>query len=355
MTKPSRSSHRKTSILDVAQKAGVSLGTVSRVINHHASVSPDKRSRVLEAIDALGYSPDKVAQSMRSHRSMTFACVMRDFTVPVLSMFVDAMQREIDSFGFSLMVASSYHDPLREMSLLMGFQQRRIDGLVIASSSEKDPSLRSAMKGMDFPIVLIDRDSPSDLDRVMVNHAQGVNDAVQYLSSLGHRSIAIITGDPDLHPTRHRLLGYRKGMKACKLTIKADWIRAISFSGDVGYHETLRLLDSQHPPSAIIAGGSALLPGVLRAARELQLRIPQDLSVIAGADSDLASLSSPAITAIRWEHDELGRAAGRFLMARLKDPSLDGQHHQVNAALIVRGSCAPPERKSVRSKHKTPR
>ena len=181
MTLARRSSHRKTSILDVAQKAGVSLGTVSRVINHHASVSQDKRSRVLEAIDALGYSPDKVAQSMRSHRSMTFACVMRDFTVPVLSMFVDAMQKEIDSFGFSLMVASSYHDPVREMSLLKGFQQRRIDGLVIASSSETDPSLLSAMKEVNFPIVLIDRDAPNVFDRVMVNHAQGVTDAVHHL------------------------------------------------------------------------------------------------------------------------------------------------------------------------------
>lgn len=342
MTLARSSSHRKTSILDVAQKAGVSLGTVSRVINHHASVSPDKRSRVLEAIDALGYSPDKVAQSMRSHRSMIFACVMRDFTVPVLSMFVDAMQKEIDSFGFSLMVASSYHDPVREMSLLRGFQQRRIDGLVIASSSETDPSLLSAMKEVNFPIVLIDRDAPNVLDRVMINHAQGVKDAVHHLSSLGHRSIAIITGDPELHPTRHRLSGYRQGMRACKLTIKKNWIRTISFSSDVGYHETLRMMNSPHPPTAIIAGGSALLPGVLRAARELQLRIPQDLSVIAGADSDLASLSSPPITAIRWEHDELGRAAGRFLMARLKDPSLAAQQHQVNASLIVRGTCAPP-------------
>jgi LacI family transcriptional regulator len=131
-------------------------------------------------------------------------------------------------------------------------------------------------------------------------------------------------------------------MRACKLTIKKNWIRTISFSSDVGYHETLRMMNSPHPPTAIIAGGSALLTGVLRAARELKLQIPQDLSVIAGADSDLASLSSPPITAIRWEHDELGRAAGRFLMARLKDPSLAAQQHQVNASLIVRGTCAPP-------------
>ena len=356
-----RSATRKTSILDVARQAGVSLGTASRVINQHPSVSQDKRARVLQAIDELGYVPDKVAQTMRSHRSMTFACVMRDFMVPVLSMFVDAMQREVDTYGFSLMVASSHHDGERELSLLQGFEQRRIDGLVIATSSEADPALLAAMKSVNFPIVLIDRDAPDDLDRVMINHARAMSDAVHHLASLGHRSIALITGDPGLHPTRHRLQGYRQGMRDCQLPVKAAWVRAVSFSGDVGYHETLRLLDSAHPPTAIIAGGSALLPGVLRAARERQLRIPQDLSVIAGADSDLALLSQPPITAIRWGHDELGRAAGRFLINRLHDPALAAQQHQVDAELVLRGSCAAPSLQTspgvpaTRRTHQTPR
>jgi LacI family transcriptional regulator len=128
----------------------------------------------------------------------------------------------------------------------------------------------------------------------------------------------------------------------------------------VGYSETLRLLDGAHPPTAIIAGGSALLPGVLRAARERRLRIPQDLSVIAGADSDLALLSEPAITAIRWGHDELGRAAGQFLINRLHDTSLAAQQHQVDAELVLRGSCAPPRSSKspasavVRRKRQTP-
>ncbi len=338
---------RKTSILDVARKAGVSLGTASRVINQHPSVSQDKRVRVLQAIDELGYVPDKVAQAMRSHRSMTFACVMRDFMVPVLSMFVDAMQREVDAYGFSLMVASSYHDARRELSLLQGFEQRRIDGLVIASSSETDADLLAAMQAVNFPIVLIDRDAPAHLDRVMINHAQGMSDAVHHLVCLGHQSIALITGDPGLHPTRHRLQGYRQGMRDCGLKVKSSWVRAVSFSPEVGYSETLRLLDGAHPPTAIIAGGSALLPGVLRAARERRLRIPHDLSVIAGADSDLALLSQPPVTAIRWGHDELGRAAGQFLINRLHDATLAAQQHQVDAELVLRGSCAPPLRAKV--------
>ena len=103
----------------------------------------------------------------RTRRSMTMACVMRDFTVPVLSMFVDAMQQEIDPFGFSLMVASSYHDIKRELALLSSFQQRRIDGLAITTSSETNPVLLNSLEQLSFPIVLIDRQEPANLDDAM--------------------------------------------------------------------------------------------------------------------------------------------------------------------------------------------
>jgi len=159
-------SERKPSIRDVADRAKVAVGTVSRVINRQPNVRDDKRRRVLDAIVELNYVPDIVAQTMRTNRSMTMACVMRDFTVPVLSMFVDSMQKEIDPVGFSLMVASSYHDVKREIALLNSFQQRRIDGLAIATSSESDVMLLATLEQMPFPIVLIDRERPAKLEEL---------------------------------------------------------------------------------------------------------------------------------------------------------------------------------------------
>jgi LacI family transcriptional regulator len=335
---------RKPSIRDVALRADVAVGTVSRVINGHPNVRDDKRKRVQDAIHELGYVPDIVAQSMRNHRSMTFACVMRDFTVPVLSSFVDSMQKEIDSFGFSLMVASSYHDLKRELALLRGFKQRRIDGLVIATSSETEPSLLATLAQMDFPIVLLDREAPAQIDTVCVNHALGVQQAVAYLADIGHTRIAIISGEPGVHPTQSRLDGFEAGMRERDLKIDPDFVRPASFSGDVGYSESRWLLQRARRPTAIIAGGTSLLPGVLRAARELKLSIPEDVSVIAGADSDVALLATPAITVVRWSHDQLGKAAGRFLMERLNDPSLARQRLSVDAELVVRGSCIAPRR-----------
>jgi LacI family transcriptional regulator len=333
---------RKPSIRDVALLAEVGLGTVSRVINGHPNVREEKRKRVKAAILALGYVPDIVAQSMRNHRSMTFACVMRDFTVPVLSMFVDSMQKEIDAFGFSLMVASSYHDPQRELELLRGFQQRRIDGLVIATSSEEEPVLLAMLKEATFPIVLLDRELPDELDAVSVNHAAGIRQAVLHLADLGHRRIAIISGEPGVHPTRSRMKGYLDAHAERGLAVDNTLIRSASFSRDVGYTESRWLMEQPSPPTAIIAGGTSLLPGVMQAAREKGLSIPKDLSIIAGADSDVALLSTPPFTVVRWSHDQLGKAAGRFLMDRLADPTLRRRRLTVDAELVVRESCAAP-------------
>ncbi|CAM3939127.1 LacI family DNA-binding transcriptional regulator [Bordetella bronchialis] len=336
---------RRPSIRDVALLAKVGLGTVSRVMNNHPNVSEDKRKRVQAAILQLGYVPDIVAQSMRNHRSMTFACVMRDFTVPVLSMFVDSMQKEIDAFGFSLTVASSYHDSRREMELLRNLQQRRIDGLVIATSSEDNPAVLKMLEEAPFPIVLLDRDVPESLDAVTVNHATGIHQAVLHLADLGHRRIAIISGEQGVHATRSRLEGYRRGLKDRGLPYEPALVRAVSFDRDAGFIEAGRLLDSEAPPTAIIAGGTSLLPGVIQAARQRNLALPEDLSIIGGADSDLALLSTPAFTVVRWNHDQLGKAAGRFLIDRLADPQLAPRKLMVDAELVLRGSCAPLRRR----------
>lgn len=333
---------RRPTILNVAEAAGVAVGTVSRVINGQPNVREDKRQRVHAAIVELGYVPDIVAQSMRNNRSMTFACVMRDFTVPVLSMFVDSMQKEVDPFGFSLMVASNYHNVQRELWLLRGFEQRRIDGLVIATSSETDPVLLETLARMKFPVVLIDRELPSVTDAVSVNHASGMQQAVAYLADLGHRRIALISGEAGVHPTQNRLEGYLQGLQSRGLSVDPELTRLMSFGADVGYAEARRLLEMPSPPTAIIAGGSSLLPGVIRASRDLKLSIPQHVSVIAGADSDVAQLASPPFTVVRWSHDQLGRAAGRFLIERLEKPGISRQRLSVDAELVVRGSCAAP-------------
>jgi LacI family transcriptional regulator len=141
MPRPKARRGRAPTIRDVAEAAGVGLGTVSRVINGHANVGEELRARVLATVRQLGFAPDAAAQTLRSRQSRTFACVVRDLTVPVLASFAEGMQAELDRQGYDLLIASSYHSVAREKDLLASFVRRRVDGLVIATSSERDRGL----------------------------------------------------------------------------------------------------------------------------------------------------------------------------------------------------------------------
>jgi LacI family transcriptional regulator len=345
-TLPIEGSARVPSIREVALLAKVGLGTVSRVINGGANVSARTRERVMLAIAELGYVPDIVAQSMRNRRTMTMACVVRDFTVPVLNMFVEAMQKEIDAEGFSLIVASSYHDLERELALLQRLKQRRVDGLVIATSSESNERLHITLKSMNCPVVLLDREAPADIDAVLVDHRKGIVKAVEHIAGLGHQRIGFITGDADLHPTSNRLKGYRDGLRKAGIGYLPELVRMGSFGADAGYHHAQSLLALRNRPTALVAGGTSLLSGVLKAVREAGLHYPEDVSIVGGADNDFALFLEPSITRVRWNHDDLGAAAGRMLMQRLKQAGPKAQRMLFDSQLVLGGSCGEVPRES---------
>jgi LacI family transcriptional regulator len=325
---------------DVARASGVSVGTVSNVINNHPRVTYAIKKRVDDVIYKLGFKPDSIAQSMRSGQTKTLACVVRDLTVPILSTFVDSMQNTVDAHGFSLFVASSYHDLSREISLLTKFSRRRVDGIVIATSSETDPKLITQLRESTTPIVLLDRKLPEQLDSVLVDHRGGVRQAMDYLISLGHTRIGFISGQDAVSPVQERLRGYYDALDAKAMPRDARLVRTGSFGIDYAYSEAVQFFELSDPPTAIVAGGTTLLAGVLRAAREVGRRIPEDVSIIGGQDSELAQLHSPAITVIRWDHAQLGVAAARFLINRLKSAAIGIQRIISPSELVVRGSCA---------------
>ncbi|MDJ0390540.1 substrate-binding domain-containing protein [Roseomonas sp. E05] len=331
-------------IRDVAEVAGVGLGTVSRVINGRPEVSPELRERVLAAIRSLGYAPDAAAQSLRSGQSRSFACVVRDLTVPVLASFVDGMQQELDKVGYGLFVASSYHDPKREAALLGSFVRRRVDGIVIATASERKPQVLRALRAVPVPVTLLDRTAPAGFDSVLVDHAAGSEQAVARLLELGHRRIGFISGEPTVRATRERLRGFEAAFARRGLAADPELLRLGSFAADFAQEAAMALLDGPEPPSAFFAAGTALLPGLLRALQLRGLRIPQDISVVAGADSELAAFHVPPISVVRWDHRALGVSAASFLLGRLAQPDMPPRSLMAPTAFLDRGSCAPPAR-----------
>jgi LacI family transcriptional regulator len=296
-------------IRDVALAANVAIGTVSRVLNGHKSVSDGVRRRVLKAIKKLKYEPDRVAQSMRLGVTRTVALAVRDISIPGFGAIVNAAEEVLRSSGYTLLLAITDERKERELDLMRIFQQRRVDAVIMTTSSEDDAYLSKQIKQLDVPIVLLDRENPPELDAVTLDHRRGIRAATEHLHGLGHTRIALLTGKPSTWPARERIAGFK---------------------------EAYARLGKQ-------ANQSIIRTGMLQAVRARGLVIPNDISVIAGADSDLAALTTPSVTAVRWSGTDEGRMAVQLLLNRLggnrKGPV---QRVMLSTELIPRESCAPP-------------
>lgn len=338
--------HRKTgtiTIRDVAKAAGVSIGTASRVINKKQTVRPEIRARVQQAIETLGYRPNAVAQSMRRRSTHMVGCIIREINIPSLAAFVRAAHDVLDQAGFSLLITNSEGRQDRERELLNRLNSQQTDGIMLGPYTPIDEVFDSFLRSLDSPIVLVDRDEPRWADAVMADHAGGVLAATTRLLELGHRRIVLLTGDPMIYPARERVRGYRKAFAAFGLAVDDNYIRATSFVAKEGFRHTSSLLAAPQPPTAVIAGGIDMLPGVLRAIAVRGLRIPQDISVVAAGDSELAELYAPAISVERWEQAEIGRTAAHLLLNRMEGaPDAPPQHVLLPTEFVQRASVGPP-------------
>jgi LacI family transcriptional regulator len=330
-------------IRDVALAAKVAVGTVSRVLNGHKSVSKDVRSRVLKAVKKLNYEPDRVAQSMRLGVTRTVACATRDISIPGFGAIVNAAEDVLRSHGYTLLLAMTEDKKERELDLLRVFQQRRVDAIIMTTSSDDDADLTRQIKAMKVPVVLLDRDNPPEVDAVMLDHRRGIRAATEHLLGLGHTQIALLTGSPSTRPGRERIAGFKEALAGAGKLAQRSVIRVGGFSSEFGFREASSLLSAAKRPTAIIAGGMGMLAGVLRAIRVHGLSVPEDISIIAGSDTDLAALALPAVTAVRWSGTDEGRMAVQLLLNRL-GAGRDGppQRVMLSTELIIRGSCAPP-------------
>lgn len=329
-------------IRDVAIAAKVAIGTVSRVLNGHHSVSDDVRRRVLKAIKKLKYEPDRVAQSMRLGVTRTIAFATRDISIPGYGAIVKAAEEALRARGYTLLLAMTDERKEQELHLLRIFRQRRVDAVIMTTSDENDKELSRHIKNAGMAIVLLDRESPAELDAVTLDHRRGIRAATEYLQGLGHTRIALLTGNASTRPAVERIVGFKEASKRLGKLAANGVVRTGGFDAEFGFRETSSLLSAQARPTAIIAGGMAMLSGVLQAIRARGLRIPDDISVVAGADTDLAALATPSVTAVRWSGTDEGRMAVQLLLNRLGNRAAPVQRVMLSTELITREFCARP-------------
>ena len=308
----------RSDMRQVAALAGVAMSSVSRVLSQHPDVSKAMRTRVLAAVDELGYEPNMLAQMLRRGETQTIGFVVGDISNPLLAQIALGAEVTLRSAGYALLLANSGHEANGDANHIRLLQQRRVDGLLMSVSDETNEQTLDALRRNNTPSVLIDRtvaltEPPS---AVLSDHATGIRQAVERLAAMGHTRIALVAGSAHVRPTRERTNALEEA--ADSLPGVVAQVRAGAFTEAHGMAATRELLSSRRPPTAIIAGGNQILVGVLAQLRASKLKIPRDVSLVTCDDVPLAKYFTPALSIIERDPYEMGRVAAELLLERLR-------------------------------------
>lgn len=328
-------------IKDVANHSGFSVGTVSRVINGHPSVTKESRAKIQESMAELGFQPNAAAKQMRTGKTKTVAIAVRDCSIPATANTLRAAEEYLRSKGYTVLLANTRDKKEVEMDLIREFSRRRVDGVIMTLSDENDPSIIEEIDRCGVPFVFMGRETVSAGDKVHADLKGGTRSAVEYLISLGHTRIAMVTGSAKSYPATGRIEGYNEAFQKAGITPPEGLVRSKSFSGDFAFSETISLVNMEDRPTAIISGGMAMLSGVLRALKTSDLAPGKDISVIAGCDSDLAELYEPGITAVSWDFNEIGLKCAEILTERMSVDETYPESRKIvlPSILVLRRSC----------------
>ena len=344
-------------IRDIARLAGVSVATVSGVLNNKPTVKAALVERVKKAMDALDYHPDQVARSLRVRRTCTLGMVVADVTNPFFAEVIRGVEREAQSNGYSVILCDSNEDPALERHCLSMLFSRRVDGVLLAPASA--PSGDESRVHKRFPMVLIDR-VPLGFtgDAVMTDNFSAAYAGTRHLLELGHRQIAIITGQLNLSNGLDRLEGFRKALQEEHLALPDKYLQQGNFQLESGHRCGLELMRLPVPPTAIFSCNNKMTLGLMRALGELHLECPEVVSVLGFDDFEWSAYFTPRLTTIAQPTYEMGRQATQILLRKLKAPAENhgvvseepGIIVKLKAELRIRDSTAVPG--SLRNVHK---
>lgn len=329
-----------TTLKDVAIRAGVSLGTVSRVINGLPNVSPTLRERVEDAIRELDYQPNTLGRNLRRRRTGTISVVVPDITALFFAELVKEIESAAMRAGYSVLIGNSANSRKIEDFYLSKLSENGIDGLIFSSSAEGDElGVRPGAA-----LVAVDREVPG-FDLIASDHEAGAREVVQHLHDLGHRRIACISGPPEMPVFQHRLAGYRAVAEAWLEKLEIDpgrYVRFETLDAMHGIEQALSLLDEDPRPTAIFATTDQQAIGILRACADRGLRVPEDVSVAGFDDIPLAQLVTPRLTTVRQPIAEIGALAVERLLHRMISPDGEAERRLLSTILRPRESSASP-------------
>jgi LacI family transcriptional regulator len=333
---------RRATIREVAQQAGVSYQTVSRVINNHPMVAPTTRQIVRAAIAELDYHPNAQAVGLSRNRSDIVGVITQSVTSPFFAQIVDGIAQALQDQGrFMLLGCADNASQLQTIDSLL--HSRRIDGMIIIMPVEASLEQAQQLGESPFPLLLVDLQYDDiDANYISIGNRDGAYSAMEYLIKLGHRRIGIISGPQELPVTHIRLEGYRAALRDYGLPYDPALVTQGDFANAGGERGAMYYLALDEPPTAIFACNDQMAFGAVRTLRRHDLCVPDDISVIGFDDIPDASYSYPPLTTVRQPLREMGQIAGKYI-CRLID-RVEPNRLQLTMAteLIIRHSAAPP-------------
>ena len=327
-----------TTIRDVAKAAGVSISTVSRVLNDKGDVAPETYQKVQEVIDELGYTSSLAARGLRSRRMNVIGLAMPDVGDPFSIQVMKGVSRAIAELDYDLIVytggefqrETSADRERRFVSLLGG---GITDGVIVVTPATTSFPTAS-------PVVVVDPNVEThDCPAVIATNRDGALTAVEYLISLGHRRIGFIGGRSELTSAVRRLLGYKDGLARAGIPLEPDLIQTGDYSRKAGFAGTQRLLNLSDPPTAIFASNDQSATGAIKAVLEAGLRVPDDISVVGFDNVPEAAYAHPRLTTVDQSIAKMGYIATEMLISLIEGDALESDLYKVPTQLIVRDSC----------------
>lgn len=332
---------RRPTVVEVADRAGVSIASVSRVLNGKPA-RRDTEDRVRAAVAELGYVPDATGRALKLGATLQVAFAVDDVGNPVYTEMMRGVEEGMAGSGGRLLVSSTGHDVTDLVALVRSLSRGYADGLII-SPLRRSPELVDALVHAPVPVVVIgDIGEGTPLDTVRTDSRRGVVLAHTHLTEAGRRRVAFVNGPPDTAPGRARREGYQQACAASGSigqTVEVD-----DFTATAG-EQAWTLLDGRRRPDAVIAANDLLAFGVMRAAHNARRRVPQQLAVVGIDDTQLARIFSPSLTSVSLGARQRGQEAARLLLERMDAPTAPARTVRVEPRLMVRESSAPAVRR----------
>jgi LacI family transcriptional regulator len=332
-------------VSEIARQLGVSVSTVSAVVNRRGYVSPAMRARVEQALQDAQYRPNDMARGLRLGQSRTIGLVVPDLTNPFFARLMRGAEDYLASLDFRLLIADSREEWNRQREYLISFAGHKTDGILLVPCRSTDEQIATIPQLVgSTPLVFVDR-SPlrPSVDSVLADNVRAGYAATNHLLELGHRRIAILSEPLDLLNGADRLAGYKKALRARRVALDRNLIRFGGDTEDSGYWCGLELFKQAPPPTAVVVCNNLMTLGLLGALRDARLECPRDVSIIGFDDFEWCPHLSPPLSMVRVPAAELGSAAAKALMRRIRGTEMQSPESiLLPAELVLRKSTASP-------------